>query len=70
LKPDTHPYYEAVCTDNSPAAQIPVLQHDFEPNVEIELYSADSMAVITLVDSCTDNLMPDQRPARRAGPRP
>jgi len=56
---------EAVCTDGSPAAQVPVVLHDFEPDVEIALDPVDSVAVTTLMDNVTDALMPDQGPARR-----
>jgi 7,8-dihydropterin-6-yl-methyl-4-(beta-D-ribofuranosyl)aminobenzene 5'-phosphate synthase len=57
-----------VCTDGSPAGgSVPVL-HDFEPAVEIALEPVDSVTVTTLIDNVTDIFMPDQGPARRAGP--
>ena len=52
--------------DDSPA-QVPPVRHDFEPDVEIDLEPVDSVVVTTLMDNVTDNLMPDQGPARRAG---
>jgi len=42
--------------------------HDFEPDVEIALDPVDSVVVTTLMDNVTDIFMPDQGPARRAGP--
>jgi len=55
----------AVCVDDTPAAQIPTVRHDFEPDVEIALDPVDSVVVTTLMDNVTDALMPDQGPARR-----
>jgi 7,8-dihydropterin-6-yl-methyl-4-(beta-D-ribofuranosyl)aminobenzene 5'-phosphate synthase len=57
-----------VCVDDGRAAQIPAVLHEFEPHVEIDLEPADSVEVTTLMDNVTDALMPDQGPARRAGP--
>jgi 7,8-dihydropterin-6-yl-methyl-4-(beta-D-ribofuranosyl)aminobenzene 5'-phosphate synthase len=54
-----------VCVDNSPAAQLPPVLHDFEPAVEIHLEPVDSVVVTALMDNITDALMPDQGPARR-----
>jgi 7,8-dihydropterin-6-yl-methyl-4-(beta-D-ribofuranosyl)aminobenzene 5'-phosphate synthase len=54
-----------VCVDDSPAAQVPAVLHDFEPDVEIALDPVDSVVVTTLMDNVTDLLMPDQGPARR-----
>jgi 7,8-dihydropterin-6-yl-methyl-4-(beta-D-ribofuranosyl)aminobenzene 5'-phosphate synthase len=56
----------AVCTDNSPARQLPPVLHDVAPAVGIELEPADSVVMTTLMDSVTDIFMPDQGPARRA----
>src|SRR5208282_4307649 len=61
-------YDEAVCVDDSPAVQVPAVFHDFEPDVEIALDPVDSVVVTTLMDNVTDIFMPDQGPARRAGP--
>jgi hypothetical protein len=49
--------------DDSPA-QVPPVRRDFEPDVEIDLEPVDSVVVTTLMDNVTDNLMPDQGPAR------
>jgi 7,8-dihydropterin-6-yl-methyl-4-(beta-D-ribofuranosyl)aminobenzene 5'-phosphate synthase len=57
-----------VCTDDSPAGQVPRLLHDFEPDVRIDLEPVDSVVVTTLMDNATDVFMPDQGPARRVGP--
>jgi 7,8-dihydropterin-6-yl-methyl-4-(beta-D-ribofuranosyl)aminobenzene 5'-phosphate synthase len=57
-----------VCTDDSPAGQVPGLRHDFEPDVRIDLEPVDSVVVTTLMDNVTDVFMPDQGPARRVGP--
>jgi 7,8-dihydropterin-6-yl-methyl-4-(beta-D-ribofuranosyl)aminobenzene 5'-phosphate synthase len=57
-----------VCTDDSPASPIPAVRHDFEPDVRIDLEPVDSVVVTTLMDNLTDVFMPDQGPARRAGP--
>jgi 7,8-dihydropterin-6-yl-methyl-4-(beta-D-ribofuranosyl)aminobenzene 5'-phosphate synthase len=57
-----------VCVDDSPAGQPPAIRHDFEPDVEIVLDPVDSVVVTTLIDNVTDVFMPDQGPARRAGP--
>jgi 7,8-dihydropterin-6-yl-methyl-4-(beta-D-ribofuranosyl)aminobenzene 5'-phosphate synthase len=54
-----------VCVDDSPAAQVPVVRHDFEPDVEISLDPVDSVVVTTLMDNVIDLLAPDQGPARR-----
>jgi 7,8-dihydropterin-6-yl-methyl-4-(beta-D-ribofuranosyl)aminobenzene 5'-phosphate synthase len=54
-----------VCVDDSPAAQVPAVLHDFEPDVEIALDPVDSVVVTTLMDNVADMLMPDQGPARR-----
>jgi 7,8-dihydropterin-6-yl-methyl-4-(beta-D-ribofuranosyl)aminobenzene 5'-phosphate synthase len=56
-----------VCVDDSPAAQVPPVLHDFEPDVEIVLDPVDSVVVTTLMDNATDTAMPDQGPARRVG---
>ena len=65
-------YDDCVCTDHSPAGQVPAVFHDFEPDVEIALEPVDSVVVTALMDNVTDMLMPDQGPARRiavgAGP--
>ncbi len=42
--------------------------HDTESTVQIELEPVDSVVVTTLMDNVTDIFMPDQGPARRAGP--
>jgi 7,8-dihydropterin-6-yl-methyl-4-(beta-D-ribofuranosyl)aminobenzene 5'-phosphate synthase len=55
-----------VCTDDSPAGQVPAVLHDFEPDVEIDLEPVDSVVVTALMDNLTDIFMPDQGPARRA----
>jgi 7,8-dihydropterin-6-yl-methyl-4-(beta-D-ribofuranosyl)aminobenzene 5'-phosphate synthase len=55
-----------VCTDDSPAAQVPPVWHDVEPAVTIALEPVDSVVVTTLMDNVTDIFMPDQGPARRA----
>jgi 7,8-dihydropterin-6-yl-methyl-4-(beta-D-ribofuranosyl)aminobenzene 5'-phosphate synthase len=52
--------------DDSPAAQVTAVRHDFEPQVEIELDPVDSVVVTTLMDNLTDVFMPDQGPAHRA----
>jgi 7,8-dihydropterin-6-yl-methyl-4-(beta-D-ribofuranosyl)aminobenzene 5'-phosphate synthase len=57
-----------VCVDDSPAAQVLPVLHDFEPDVEIVLDPVDSVVVTTLMDNVTDVFMPDQGPARRVGP--
>ena len=57
-----------MCVDDSPAGQPPAIRHDFEPDVEIVLDPVDSVVVTTLIDNVTDVFMPDQGPARRAGP--
>jgi 7,8-dihydropterin-6-yl-methyl-4-(beta-D-ribofuranosyl)aminobenzene 5'-phosphate synthase len=54
-----------VCTDDSPAGQVPGVLHDVEPEVEIRLEPVDSVVVTTLMDNVTDVFMPDQGPARR-----
>jgi 7,8-dihydropterin-6-yl-methyl-4-(beta-D-ribofuranosyl)aminobenzene 5'-phosphate synthase len=56
-----------MCTDPSPASQVPAVRHDFEPAVEIALEPVDSVVVTTLMDNVTDALMPSQGPARRVG---
>jgi 7,8-dihydropterin-6-yl-methyl-4-(beta-D-ribofuranosyl)aminobenzene 5'-phosphate synthase len=56
-----------VCTDHSPAAQVPPVRHDFEPDVQIDLEPVDSVVVTTLMDNLTDVFMPDQGPAHRTG---
>src|SRR5215467_8503155 len=56
-----------MCTDESPASQLPAVLHDFEPAVEIVLEPVDSVVVTTLMDNVTDMTMPDQGPARRPG---
>ncbi len=55
-----------MCVDESGAAHVPVLRHDFEPAVEIDLEPVDSVVVTTLMDNVTDIFMPDQGPAHRA----
>ena len=62
----TPPYDVAVCTDDSPASLAAAVRHDVEPAIEIDLEPVDSVAVLTLMDNVTDNLMADQEPARRA----
>ncbi len=57
-----------MCTDDSPAGQVPGVRHDFEPDAEISLEPVDSVVVTTLMDNLTDVFMPDQGPARRPGP--
>jgi 7,8-dihydropterin-6-yl-methyl-4-(beta-D-ribofuranosyl)aminobenzene 5'-phosphate synthase len=57
-----------VCVDDSPAAQVPAVLHDFEPDAEIALDPVDSVMVTTMMDNVTDIFMPDQGPARRAPP--
>jgi len=57
-----------VCTDESPVSQFAAVLHDFEPPAEIVLEPVDSVVVTTLMDNVTDIFMPDQGPARRAGP--
>ncbi len=57
-----------MCTDESPAGQLPPALHDIEPAIEISLEPVDSVVVTTLIDNVTDTFMPDQGPARRAKP--
>ncbi len=61
-------YDGAVCVDDRTSGRLPAVMHDFEPDVEIDLEPVDSVVVTTLMDNVTDMLMPDQGPARRAGP--
>jgi 7,8-dihydropterin-6-yl-methyl-4-(beta-D-ribofuranosyl)aminobenzene 5'-phosphate synthase len=56
-----------VCVDDSPAARLPAVLHDFEPDIKIALDPVDSVVVTTLMDNVTDVFMPDQGPARRSG---
>jgi 7,8-dihydropterin-6-yl-methyl-4-(beta-D-ribofuranosyl)aminobenzene 5'-phosphate synthase len=56
-----------VCTDDSPAALAASVLHDVTPAIEIDLEPVDSVVVTTLMDNVTDQLMPDQGPARRSG---
>ena len=56
-----------MCTDDSPAAQVPPVWHDVEPAVQIVLEPVDSVVVTTLMDNVTDIFMPDQGPP--AAPR-
>ncbi|HEX2745310.1 MAG TPA: hypothetical protein VHN16_13030 [Streptosporangiaceae bacterium] len=55
-----------MCLDDSPARPAATVRHDVAPALEIDLEPLDSVAVITLMDNVTDNLMADQGPARRA----
>jgi 7,8-dihydropterin-6-yl-methyl-4-(beta-D-ribofuranosyl)aminobenzene 5'-phosphate synthase len=59
-----------VCTDHASAATAyqpdPQVLHDFDPGVVFDLEPVDSVTVTTLIDNVTDNLVPDQGPARRA----
>jgi len=55
-----------VCLDDSPAWPAATVRHDVIPAIEIDLEPVDSVAVTTLMDNVTDNLMADQGPARRA----
>ena len=57
-----------MCTDDSPASVAAAVRHDVEPAFEIDLEPVDSVAVLTLMDNVTDNLMADHGPARRADP--
>ncbi|MGE5286125.1 MAG: MBL fold metallo-hydrolase [Micromonosporaceae bacterium] len=57
-----------MCDVDSGASHVPSLRHDFEPAVEINLEPVDSVVVTALMDNVTDIFMPDQGPARRAGP--
>jgi 7,8-dihydropterin-6-yl-methyl-4-(beta-D-ribofuranosyl)aminobenzene 5'-phosphate synthase len=57
-----------MCADDSPGGYPPAVLHDTEPTVQIELEPVDSVVVTTLMDNVTDIFMPDQGPARRAGP--
>src|SRR5690349_8259616 len=66
--PRQSPYDVAVCTDDSPASVAAAVRHDVEPAFEIDLEPVDSVAVLTLMDNVTDNLMADHGPARRADP--
>ena len=54
--------------DDSPASLAAAVRPDVEPAIEINLEPVDSVAVLTLMDNVTDNLMADQEPARRADP--
>ena len=57
-----------MCTDDSPASVAAAVRHDVQPGFEIDLEPVDSVAVLTLMDNVTDNLMADHGPARRADP--
>jgi 7,8-dihydropterin-6-yl-methyl-4-(beta-D-ribofuranosyl)aminobenzene 5'-phosphate synthase len=57
-----------MCADDSPGGYPPAVLHDTEPAARIELEPVDSVVVTTLMDNVTDIFMPDQGPARRAGP--
>ncbi|MCA1703258.1 MAG: MBL fold metallo-hydrolase, partial [Actinobacteria bacterium] len=61
-----------MCTDDSPARVPPLVLHDFNPAIEIDLEPVDSVRITTLMDNVTEPLMPDQGPAHRvpvgAGP--
>ena len=57
-----------MCADDSPGGYPPAVLHDAEPTIQIELEPVDSVVVTTLMDNVTDIFMPDQGPARRAGP--
>jgi 7,8-dihydropterin-6-yl-methyl-4-(beta-D-ribofuranosyl)aminobenzene 5'-phosphate synthase len=57
-----------MCTDDSPGGYPPAVLHDTESTASIELEPVDSVVVTTLMDNVTDIFMPDQGPARRAGP--
>src|SRR6202035_308392 len=61
-------YDVPVCTDDSPASVAAAVRHDVQPGFEIDLEPVDSVAVLTLMDNVTDNLMADHGPARRADP--
>jgi 7,8-dihydropterin-6-yl-methyl-4-(beta-D-ribofuranosyl)aminobenzene 5'-phosphate synthase len=56
-----------MCTDDSPAGLAASVLRDVTPAIEIDLEPVDSVVVTTLMDNATDQLMPDQGPARRAG---
>lgn len=57
-----------MCADDSPGGYLPGVLHDAEPAAWIDLEPVDSVVVTTLMDNVTDIFMPDQGPARRAGP--
>jgi 7,8-dihydropterin-6-yl-methyl-4-(beta-D-ribofuranosyl)aminobenzene 5'-phosphate synthase len=57
-----------MCADDSPGGYPPAVPHDTESTIQIELEPVDSVVVTTLMDNVTDIFMPDQGPARRAGP--
>jgi 7,8-dihydropterin-6-yl-methyl-4-(beta-D-ribofuranosyl)aminobenzene 5'-phosphate synthase len=57
-----------MCADDSPGGYPPAVLHDTESTIQIELEPVDSVVVTTLMDNVTDIFMPDQGPARRAGP--
>jgi 7,8-dihydropterin-6-yl-methyl-4-(beta-D-ribofuranosyl)aminobenzene 5'-phosphate synthase len=57
-----------MCADDSPGGYPPAVLHDTESTASIELEPVDSVVVTTLMDNVTDTFMPDQGPARRAGP--
>ena len=57
-----------MCADDSPGGYPPAVLHDTESTASIELEPVDSVVVTTLMDNVTDIFMPDQGPARRAGP--
>lgn len=57
-----------MCEDHSlPPAPPPVL-HEVEVRQQIPLEPVDSVEITALMDNVTDVFMPDQGPARRAGP--
>ncbi len=62
-----------MCTDGAgPAASGPTigsgLSLEARPQLTIPLEPVDSVVVTTLMDNVTDTFMPEQGPARRAGP--
>jgi 7,8-dihydropterin-6-yl-methyl-4-(beta-D-ribofuranosyl)aminobenzene 5'-phosphate synthase len=56
-----------VCVADTPAAPPASVLHDVQPAIEIDLEPVDEVVVTTLMDNVTDNLMPNQGPARRVG---
>ena len=57
-----------MCVDHSPPAAAAAVLHQVEPQQTIDLAPVDSVEIITVMDNITDVFMPDQGPARRAGP--
>jgi 7,8-dihydropterin-6-yl-methyl-4-(beta-D-ribofuranosyl)aminobenzene 5'-phosphate synthase len=54
-----------MCTDHGVVNPPPVLLHDVELDMTIDLEPVDSVVVTTLMDNVTDAIMPDHGPARR-----